>query len=213
MISEAMQMQTEEMMKIFDFEKIQIDKIDENHFEEKHDLYDNFHKLEERDGVWNLILEIHERRHGEEIEKTFRNRDEAIKYFCFSELRKKYIHEYLFPIINDNDKMGAIDFTAEELKKIFDELGIMSDLYEFNSYKGNAINLLVEQNGKYSLVFLDGQKNVIRKTLEFELPEALFFMFEMVYLMHIMKTHLAEMQKIGLLQDGVSNEDYLVLLE
>ncbi len=206
-------MQTEEMMKIFDFEKIQIDKIDENHFEEKHDLYDNFHKLEERDGVWNLILEIHERRHGEEIEKTFRNRDEAIKYFCFSELRKKYIHEYLFPIINDNDKMGAIDFTAEELKKIFDELGIMSDLYEFNSYKGNAINLLVEQNGKYSLVFLDGQKNVIRKTLEFELPEALFFMFEMVYLMHIMKTHLAEMQKIGLLQDGVSNEDYLVLLE
>ena len=57
----------DEMLKVFEFEDIPIDVINDEHFEEKHDLYDNFRKLECRGGVWSLILEIHERRHGEEI--------------------------------------------------------------------------------------------------------------------------------------------------
>ena len=204
-------MKAEEMLKIFEFEDIQVNVINENRFEEKHDLYDGFYKLENRDGVWSLILEIHERRHGEEIEKSFKNKEEAIRYFCFYKLERKYFITYLRKAINDN-KIGTDAFTLERLQQVFDELGIEDDLYGFNSYKKNALNLIDEQNGSYVIVFLDGQKNIILKTRKLDRTESLFFMFEMVYLTHIMKTHAAQMQKKGLLADGVTAEDYKILL-
>jgi hypothetical protein len=205
-------MKADEMLKIFKHENVLIDVVEDNRFEEPHDQYENFHILECRDGVWSLIMKIQERVRAEEIEKIFKNKDEAIRYFCFYKLQNHYFDTYLREIIYNN-KIGTGVFTLRDLLELFNKLRIDGNLYSFNSYKSNAIILITEQNGKYSIAFLDEQKNVIRKTIEFELPEALFFMFEMVYLMHIMKTHLAEMQKKGLLKDGVSNEDYLVLLE
>ena len=205
-------MKAEEMLKIFEFEDIKIDVINDHKFEEPHDdQYEDFEKLECRDGVWSLILEIHERRHGEEIEKSFKNKEEAIRYFCFYKLERKYFITYLRKAINDN-KIGTDAFTLERLQQVFDELGIEDDLYGFNSYKKNAANLIEETNGKYVVVLLDDQKNILRKTRDFDLAGALFVMLKWVYLTHIMKTHAAQMQKKGLLADGVTAEDYKVLL-
>ena len=206
-------MKAEEMLKIFEFEDIKIDVINDHKFEEPHDdQYEDFEKLECRDGVWSLILEIHERRRGEEIEKSFKNKEEAIRYFCFYKLQDKYFDRYLDEVIHKNHNIIEDDFTVEELIAVFDELGIEDDLYGFNSYKKNALNMIDEQNGSYVIVFLDGQKNIILKTRKLDRTESLFFMFEMVYLTHIMKTHAAQMQKKGLLADGVTAEDYKVLL-
>ena len=204
-------MKTEEMIKIFEFEDILINVVDDTRFEEPHDQYENFHMLECRDGVWSLIMKIQERSHAERIEKTFSNKEEALRYFCFYKLQDKYFDTYLDKEIY-HKRIGTDVFTLRELLMLFNELGVEDDLYGINSYKGNAINLIAEKNGKYSVAFLDEQKNVILKTIEFDLSEALFFMFEMVYLIHIMKTHAAEMQKVGLLINGVTIEDYKVLL-
>lgn len=204
-------MKVDEMLKIFNFENIFIDAVDGNRFEEPHDQYENFHILECRGGVWSLILEIHERMHGEEVEKTFKNKDEAISYFCFYKLQNQFFDTYLDEVIFNN-KIGTYAFTLNKLLEIFNKLKIRDDFYGVNSYKGNAINLISINNGKYIVEFLDGQRNLILKTKEFDLTGALFVMFKWVYMLHIMKTHLDEMQKMGLLKDGVSIEEYKVLL-
>lgn len=204
-------MNANEMIKIFELENILIDVHDQDRFEEPHDQYESFHMLECRDGVWSLIMQIQERSHAEKIEKTFSNKDEAIRYFCFYELKYKYFVTYLREIIY-NEKIGTDAFTLQVLLELFNELGIEDDLYGINSYKENAINILNINNGKYIVQFLDGQKEIILKTKELNLAGALFVMFKWVYLIHIMKTHLVEMQKIGLLEDGMSIEDYKILL-
>ena len=99
-----------------------------------------------------------------------------------------------------------------ELLRIFHELGIGDDLYGIDSYKRNAFNLIYLNDSKYVVEFIDSQKEIILKTRELDLAEALFVMFKWVYMLHIMKIHLTEMQKIGLLTDGVTIEDYKVLL-
>ena len=204
-------MELEEMLKIFDYMNIQIENINGKYIEEKHGNGENYYRLELLENSWNFVFVQKEKMNKYDIQKEFMTRREAIKYFCFYELRDMYSNKYLDKIIENNDLIGTDGFEIADLLNIFHTLCIDDKVYTVVGKKNKAVNLVKTSDDMYVVAYINEIGTVIHKTIELDKNTALYAMFRWTYLLSLMNTHITKLSSIGALTEEVGDNEYKIL--
>lgn len=204
-------MELQEMLRIFDFENIQVDNINDRYIEEKHDNGENYYRLELLQNSWNFVFVQKEKMSKYDIQKEFKTRKDAIKYFCFYELRDMYSNKYLDKVIENNELIGTDGFEIDDLLNIFHTLLIDDKMYAFVNKKNKAVNLMKMSDDIYVVAYINENGTIIHKTIELDKNTAFYAMFRWTYLLSILNNHLIQMKSMGLLTEEVSDNEYKIL--
>lgn len=204
-------MQIEELINIFNFENVKYEIISPYCIEESHNNGENFYRIELIESGWKLIFVQKEKMNSIKIIKEFLTKEAAIRFFCFYELQKIYSNFYIDKVIEEKDIIGTEEFNIKDILNVFDELCINRNYYGIYGVKNNAVNLIQSCDNMYIVVFVNEKGDKVHKTIELDKATALYAMFRWVYLEFLIRNHANEMKKIGLLMDGIKDEDYKVL--
>src|SRR5690625_683236 len=179
----------------------------------------NYYKLlfNNSNNKWEFLYVPHERRSsgGEEIEKSFNDKAEAIKYYYLFQLNSYFFNHYVHPFqFNNKDiNMGRPSFHLVNLKESFRRLNVDPSYYSLDGKVKEHSMLLEKVNKEESKLYFIGQKEkVVNASLAQENWLIYSAMYRSVYYLYLFDQHYENLLKTKEVGHIFTDEDYKAIL-
>lgn len=203
-------MTVNEMLNIFETENIVVNIYNNVIFEEQHENGENYYMIRLNEGRWKFILY---KRGKEDIKLIFDTKEQAIRYFCVFEIKRKFIREYINFAIRNNDILYSDDLDKENLMELFNKYSIDRKYYSLNnSPLKESICLRNNSNNEYVVEVINKEMDCIFKSDVLDKHSALFTCFRWTYLYYLFLTHVNELHNQGLFLEQVHDNEIVLML-
>lgn len=202
-------MTVNEMLNIFETENIIVNIYNNEIFEEQHENGENYYMIKLNEGCWKFILH---KRGVEDIKLVFNTKEQAIRYFCIFEIKRKFINEYINFAVRNNDILYSDDLDKENLMELFYKYSIKSKYYNLNNTLTESICLKKINNDEYVVEVINKKMACIFKSEVLDKHSALFICFRWTYLYYLLLTHVNELQNQGLFLEQLHDNEIILML-
>ena len=203
-------MTVNEMQKIFVIENIIVNIYNNEILEEQHENGENYYMIKLNEGSWIFILS---KRGVEDIKLTFDTKEQAIRFFCIFEIKRKFISEYINYAVRNNDILYSDDLDKENLIELFNKYSIKSKYYNLNNTPlTESICLKKLNNDEYVVELINKKMDCIFKSEVLDKHSALFMCFRWTYLYYLLLTHVNELQSQGLFLEQLHDNEIILIL-
>lgn len=202
-------MTVNEMLNIFETENIIVNIYNNEIFEEQHENGENYYMIKLNEGSWKFILH---KRGVEDIKLVFDTKEQAIRYFCIFEIKRKFINEYINFAVRNNDILYSDDLDKENLMELFYKYSIKSKYYNLNNTLTESICLKKINNDEYVVEVINKKMACIFKSEVLDKHSALFICFRWTYLYYLLLTHVNELQNQGLFLEQLHDNEIILML-
>ncbi len=203
-------MTVNEMLNIFETEKIILHFYNDEIFKEQHDNGESYYMIKLDKGSWKFLLY---KRGVEEVKLIFDTKEQAIRYFCIFQIRCKFNREYINLALRNNAILYSDDLEIENLVELFKKISISSKYYTLNNtLQAESICLRKMNHDEYVVEVINKKMACIYKTLVLDKQSALFVCFMWTYLYYLLLTHVSELQKQGLFLEQLHDDEIKLVL-
>ncbi|MED2970972.1 hypothetical protein P4361_01615 [Fictibacillus sp. B-59209] len=166
--------------------------------------YEAYSQIENINGIWEYSVINFERRTPPKKTnvKVFSDEESAITHFFINVLKEAYFYE-VFPPNNPAHDVKS----TQELKDLFDDIGIKERLYSFRDVEPQQIYGEMDKNQTLIISYINENKQKQFTTMPLPLERGFFVMYRLTHFLHILKMVEEKLKEDNILNTSFNDQD------